>query len=78
MLDAIIIGDITDVEIIMKGHTETGRKASIVFPVFDSDSLSVEFSKTEMRGDVGNDLLESGDTVCRIQFKPGNVIYRYE
>jgi hypothetical protein len=59
MLDAIIIGDITDVEMVMKAHTKNGTKASIVFPVIDPDSLSIELSRVEMRGDVGNNVIET-------------------
>lgn len=78
MLDAIIIGDITDVEMVMKAHTKNGKKASIVFPIVDPDSLSIELSRVEMRGDVGNNVIETGDIVCKIQFKLGNIEYRYE
>ena len=29
MIDAIIIGDITDVEMVMKGHTKNGKKGEV-------------------------------------------------
>ena len=43
-----------------------GKKASIVFPIIDPDSLSIELSRVEMRGDVGNNVIETGDIVCKI------------